>query len=290
MKWKGIVIAGGRGTRLYPITYALSKQLIPVYDKPMIYYPISVLLLAGIKDILLISTPEDIGQYKKLLGDGTSFGINLSYETQLKPNGIPEAFKVGENFIKKSNVCLILGDNIFYGQGMIEYLKRAKKRIRGATIFSYQVANPSEFGVVEFNKKNIPTRIVEKPKKAKSNHAITGLYFYDNNVVNYAKKLKPSSRGELEISSLNQIYLEKKLLKVETFGRGFAWLDTGTHENLIEAGKFISIVEKRQGLKVACLEEISYKNGWIDKKIIQKTISKLGNNEYGNYLKSLIQK
>ena len=290
MKWKGIVIAGGRGTRLYPITYALSKQLIPVYDKPMIYYPISVLLLAGIKDILLISTPEDIGQYKKLLGDGTSFGINLSYETQLKPNGIPEAFKVGENFIKKSNVCLILGDNIFYGQGMIEYLKRAKKRIRGATIFSYQVANPSEFGVVEFNKKNIPTRIVEKPKKAKSNHAITGLYFYDNNVVNYAKKLKPSSRGELEISSLNQIYLEKNLLKVETFGRGFAWLDTGTHENLIEAGKFISIVEKRQGLKVACLEEISYKNGWIDKKIIQKTISKLGNNEYGNYLKSIIQK
>ena len=290
MKWKGIVIAGGRGTRLYPITYALSKQLIPVYDKPMIYYPISVLLLAGIKDILLISTPEDIGQYKKLLGDGTSFGINLSYETQLKPNGIPEAFKVGEDFIKKSNVCLILGDNIFYGQGMIEYLKRAKKRIRGATIFSYQVANPSEFGVVEFNKKNIPSRIVEKPKKAKSNHAITGLYFYDNNVVNYAKKLKPSSRGELEISSLNQIYLEKKLLKVETFGRGFAWLDTGTHENLIEAGKFISIVEKRQGLKVACLEEISYKNGWIDKKIIQKTISKLGNNEYGNYLKSLIQK
>ncbi len=290
MKWKGIVIAGGRGTRLYPITYALSKQLIPVYDKPMIYYPISVLLLAGIKDILLISTPEDIGQYKKLLGDGTSFGINLSYETQLKPNGIPEAFKVGENFIKKSNVCLILGDNIFYGQGMIEYLKRAKKRIRGATIFSYQVANPSEFGVVEFNKKNIPTRIVEKPKKANSNHAITGLYFYDNNVVNYVKKLKPSSRGELEISSLNQIYLEKKLLKVETFGRGFAWLDTGTHENLIEAGKFISIVEKRQGLKVACLEEISYKNGWIDKKIIQKTISKLGNNEYGNYLKSLIQK
>ena len=290
MKWKGIVIAGGRGTRLYPITYALSKQLIPVYDKPMIYYPISVLLLAGIKDILLISTPEDIGQYKKLLGDGTSFGINLSYETQLKPNGIPEAFKVGENFIKKSNVCLILGDNIFYGQGMIEYLKRAKNRIRGATIFSYQVANPSEFGVVEFNKKNIPTRIVEKPKKANSNHAITGLYFYDNNVVNYVKKLKPSSRGELEISSLNQIYLEKKLLKVETFGRGFAWLDTGTHENLIEAGKFISIVEKRQGLKVACLEEISYKNGWIDKKIIQKTISKLGNNEYGNYLKSLIQK
>ncbi len=290
MKWKGIVIAGGRGTRLYPITYALSKQLIPVYDKPMIYYPISVLLLAGIKDILLISTPEDIGQYKKLLGDGTSFGINLSYETQLKPNGIPEAFKVGEDFIKKSNVCLILGDNIFYGQGMIEYLKRAKKRIRGATIFSYQVANPSEFGVVEFNKKNIPTRIVEKPKKANSNHAITGLYFYDNNVVNYAKKLKPSSRGELEISSLNQIYLEKKLLKVETFGRGFAWLDTGTHENLIEAGKFISIVEKRQGLKVACLEEISYKNGWIDKNIIQKTISKLGNNEYGNYLKSIIQK
>ena len=290
MKWKGIVIAGGRGTRLYPITYALSKQLIPVYDKPMIYYPISVLLLAGIKDILLISTPEDIGQYKKLLGDGTSFGINLSYETQLEPNGIPEAFKVGEDFIKKSNVCLILGDNIFYGQGMIEYLKRAKKRIRGATIFSYQVANPSEFGVVEFNKKNIPTRIVEKPKKANSNHAITGLYFYDNNVVNYAKKLKPSSRGELEISSLNQIYLEKNLLKVETFGRGFAWLDTGTHENLIEAGKFISIVEKRQGLKVACLEEISYKNGWIDKNIIQKTISKLGNNEYGNYLKSIIQK
>ena len=289
-KWKGIILAGGKGTRLFPITLSISKQLIPIYDKPMIYYPLSILLLAGIRDILVISTPNDIHQYKQLLGDGSLLGINICYDIQEKPNGLAEAFKIGKNFIGKDNVCLILGDNIFYGQGIQEFLKRSIRRKKGATIFSYQVRDPNAYGIIEFNKLNKPVKIREKPNNTKSRSAVTGLYFYDNNVVKYADTIKPSDRGEYEISSINQIYLKKGTLKIESFGRGFAWLDTGTHENLIEAGKFISIVENRQGLKVACLEEIAYYNKWIDKKTLLKSIRKIGNNEYGTYLKSIIKK
>ncbi len=289
VKWKGIILAGGKGTRLFPITLSISKQLIPIHDKPMIYYPLSVLLLAGIRDILIISTPSDINQYSQLLGDGSLFGIKINYDIQEKPNGLAEAFKIGKDFIGNSNVCLILGDNIFYGQGIQEFLKRSVNRKNGATIFSYQVSNPNEFGIIEFNKKGKPVKIREKPKKTNSRSAVTGLYFYDNDVVKYAEKINQSGRGEYEISSINQIYLNKGKMNIEPFGRGFAWLDTGTHENLIEAGKFISIVEKRQGLKVACLEEIAYNNKWIDKKTVQKSIRKIGNNEYGAYLKSIIK-
>ncbi len=289
-KWKGIILAGGKGTRLFPITLSISKQLIPIYDKPMIYYPLSILLLAGIRDILVISTPNDIHQYKQLLGDGSLLGINICYDIQEKPNGLAEAFKIGKNFIGKDNVCLILGDNIFYGQGIQEFLKRSTRRKKGATIFSYQVRDPNAYGIIEFNKLDKPVKIREKPNNTKSRSAVTGLYFYDNNVVKYANTIKPSNRGEYEISSINQIYLKKGMLKIESFGRGFAWLDTGTHENLIEAGKFISIVENRQGLKVACLEEIAYYNKWIDKKTLLKSIRKIGNNEYGTYLKSIIKK
>ena len=255
MAYKGIVLAGGIGTRLYPTTLATSKQLLPIYDKPMIYYPISILMLAGIRDILIISTPKDLDNYINLLGDGSRFGVKFKYKVQEEPKGLAQAFQIGKDFIGNNNVCLVLGDNIFYGQGLINILRKATKRKKGATIFGYAVADPRSFGVVEFDQKMKPKKIVEKPKKPKSRYAITGLYFYDNNVIKYAEEIKPSKRGELEITSINEIYLKKKLLNLEVFGRGFAWLDTGTHENLIEAGNFISTIERRQGLKTACLEE-----------------------------------
>lgn len=289
MKYKGIVLAGGKGTRLYPITLATSKQLLPIYDKPMIYYPISILMLAGIKEILIISTPHDIESYKNLLGDGSKFGVKLQYLIQKKPRGLAEAFHIGKDFVGIDNVCLVLGDNIFYGQGLVNILKKAAKRKSGATIFGCAVANPSSFGVVEFDKKMKPTKIIEKPKKPRSKYAITGLYFYDNNVLEYSKNIRPSKRGELEISSINEIYLKKNKLKVELFGRGFAWLDTGTHENLIEAGNFISTIERRQGLKTACLEEIGYNNKWLTKKQLIQAVKKIGKNEYSDYLKSIIK-
>jgi len=284
---KGIVLAGGTGSRLYPSTIALSKQLIPVYDKPMIYYPISVLMLAKINEILIISTPHDIDQYKTLLKDGSQFGINISYAIQEKPNGLAEAFIIGEKFINNDDVCLILGDNIFYGHGFSEILINAKKNLDGAKIFAYQVKNPQDFGVIEFNNKKI-LNIEEKPLKPKSNYAVTGLYFYNNQVVNYAKLLNPSKRGELEISDLNNIYLNSGNMQVELLGRGFAWLDTGSHESLMEASQFIQTIEKRQGLKVACLEEISLLNKWISNKKLKLDIEKMKDSNYKQYLYQLI--
>jgi glucose-1-phosphate thymidylyltransferase len=289
MTYKGIVLAGGMGTRLYPITLSTSKQLLPIYDKPMIYYPISVLMLAGIREILIISTPKDISSYMDLLGDGSNFGVKFQYEIQEEPKGLAQAFQIGKDFIAKDNVCLVLGDNIFYGQGLINILKKATTKKKGATIFGYAVANPSNFGVVEFDKNMKPKRITEKPKKPKSKYAVTGLFFYDNNVVKYSENIKPSKRGELEITSINQIYLKKNALNVELFGRGFAWLDTGTHENLIEAGNFISTIERRQGLKTACLEEIGYNNKWITKSRLKRVIKQIGKNDYSDYLNSLIK-
>tara|TARA_B110000858_G_C17766471_1_gene457323 strand:- start:126 stop:998 length:873 start_codon:yes stop_codon:yes gene_type:complete len=286
---KGIILAGGAGSRLYPSTLVLSKQLIPVYDKPMIYYSLSVLMLAKINDILIISTPVDIDNYKKLLGNGASLGINLSYTIQEDPNGLAEAFILGEEFIKDNNVCLILGDNIFYGQGFSEKLINAKKNLKGAKIFGYKVKNPQEFGVIEFDNSKSVVNIEEKPKNPKSNYAVTGLYFYDNKVVGYAKSLKPSNRGELEITDLNNMYLKKDKLDCELFGRGFAWLDTGTHESLLEASQFIHTIEKRQGLKVACLEEISLNNNWINKKNLEKIIRSLKSSDYKKYLVHLLE-
>ena len=284
---KGIVLAGGTGSRLYPSTIALSKQLIPVYDKPMIYYPISVLMLAKINEILIISTPHDIDQYKTLLKDGSQLGINISYAIQEKPNGLAEAFIIGEKFINNDDVCLILGDNIFYGHGFSEILINAKKNLDGAKIFAYQVKNPQDFGVIEFNNKKI-LNIEEKPLKPKSNYAVTGLYFYNNQVVNYAKLLNPSKRGELEISDLNNIYLKSGNMQVEFLGRGFAWLDTGSHESLMEASQFIQTIEKRQGLKVACLEEISLLNKWISNKKLKLDIEKMKDSNYKQYLYQLL--
>jgi glucose-1-phosphate thymidylyltransferase len=288
MLFKGIVLAGGKGTRLYPITLSTSKQLLPIYDKPMIYYPISILMLAGIKDILIISTPKDINSYMDLLGDGSRFGVKFQYKVQEKPKGLAQAFHVGKDFIGNDNVCLVLGDNIFYGQGLINILKKAVERKKGATIFGYAVANPSNFGVVEFDKNKKPKKITEKPKKPKSKYAVIGLYFYDNNVIKYAENIKPSKRGELEITSINEIYLKKKTLNLELFGRGFAWLDTGTHKDLIEAGNFISTIERRQGLKTACLEEIGYNNKWLTKKKLMLIIKKIGKNEYSDYLRAVL--
>ena len=285
---KGIVLAGGTGSRLYPSTIALSKQLIPVYDKPMIYYPISVLMLAKINEILIISTPHDIDQYKTLLKDGSQFGINISYAIQEKPNGLAEAFIIGEKFINNDDVCLILGDNIFYGHGFSEILINAKKNLDGAKIFAYQVKNPQDFGVIEFNNKKI-LNIEEKPLKPKSNYAVTGLYFYNNQVVNYAKLLNPSKRGELEISDLNNIYLNSGNMQVELLGRGFAWLDTGSHESLMEASQFIQTIEKRQGLKVACPEEVAYRKNWITKTDLENLAKPLLKNQYGMYLLKLIK-
>ena len=287
-KYKGIVLAGGLGTRLYPITKGVSKQLLPIYDKPMIYYPISVLMLAKIDEILIISTPDDIDSYKRLLGDGSDFGINLKYEIQQNPEGLAQAIIIGENFIKDDNVALILGDNIFYGQRFTEILENAIQRQTGATIFGYSVKDPERFGVVEFNDLRQATNIEEKPINPKSNYAVTGLYFYDNDVVNIAKNVKHSKRGELEITSVNNEYLKRGTLKVEILGRGFMWLDTGTHESLLEAGQYIHTVENHQGRKVACLEEIAYKNNWITKDDLIYKIKDYKNNIYGSYLSSLL--
>lgn len=284
IRHKGIVLAGGSGSRLHPITRGVSKHLLPIFDKPMIYYPISVLMLSGIRDILIISTPEDMPAYQRLLGNGSDFGVNFSYEIQPSPDGLAQAFIIGENFINQDNCALVLGDNIFFGQYFSEKLKNACKESEGATIFAYHVEDPERFGVVDFNSKGQAISIEEKPKKPKTNYAVTGLYFYDNDVIDIAKSLKPSSRGELEITSVNQEYLLQNKLKVQLLGRGFAWLDSGTHDSLIEAGQFVQTIEKRQGLKVACLEEIGFQNGWITYEELRKHGSLMKNSNYGKYI------
>lgn len=286
---KGIILAGGSGTRLYPITKGVSKQLLPVYDKPMIYYPLSVLMLAGIRDILIITTPDDQASFQRLLGDGSQFGINLNYEIQPSPDGLAQAFIIGEKFIGTDSVCLVLGDNIFYGQGFSPRLREIVNKTTGATIFGYQVIDPERFGVVEFEPNGRVISIMEKPEKPKSNWAVTGLYFYDNSVVQFAKQVQPSVRGELEITAINQMYLDANELNVELLGRGFAWLDTGTHDSLIEAGGFVETVEKRQGLKVACLEEIAWRNRWLTDEQLTAIAASLSKNQYGQYLAKLLR-
>jgi len=287
---KGIILAGGSGTRLYPITKGVSKQLLPVYDKPMIYYPLSVLMLAGIQEILIISTPEDLPNFEKLLGDGSEIGLQLSYKEQPSPDGLAQAFIIGEEFIGKDDVCLVLGDNIFYGVGFSGMLQNTRKNVAEgkSTVFGYYVNDPERYGVAEFDTKGNVISIEEKPKDPKSNFAVVGLYFYTNDVVQIAKNIQPSERGELEITSVNQTYLQHKTLKVELLGRGFAWLDTGTHDSLMEAGQFIETIEKRQGLKVACLEEIAYKMKYIDAEQVKKLAEPLKKNGYGQYLLNLI--
>ena len=286
---KGIILAGGSGTRLYPITKGVSKQLLPVYDKPMIYYPLSVLMLADIKEILIISTPEDLPNFEKLLGDGSEIGISLSYKEQPSPDGLAQAFIIGEEFIGHDDVCLVLGDNIFYGYGFSETLRNARKNIKQgkSTVFGYYVNDPDRYGVAEFDAHGNVTSIEEKPIKPKSNYAVVGLYFYTNDVVQIAKTIKPSDRGELEITTVNQVYLKQNNLKVQLLGRGFAWLDTGTHDSLMEAGQFIETIEKRQGLKVACLEEIAYRMKYINKEQLKKLAEPLSKNGYGQYLLKL---
>lgn len=286
---KGIILAGGSGTRLYPITMGTSKQLLPIYDKPMIYYPLSVLMLAGINDILVISTPEDLPNFEKLLGDGKEIGVKLSYKVQPSPDGLAQAFILGEEFIGNDDVCLILGDNIYYGQGFSEKLKRASEQQVGATVFGYYVNDPERFGVVEFDNSGKALSIEEKPEKPKSNYAVTGLYFYDNQVVEIAKNIKPSHRGELEITDVNNVYLQQGGLNVELLGRGFAWLDTGTHDSLIEASQFVQTIEHRQGLKVACLEEIAFNNGWITVDELKERGEFFKKTGYGQYLLKLYQ-
>ncbi|MEM6509146.1 MAG: glucose-1-phosphate thymidylyltransferase RfbA [Pseudomonadota bacterium] len=289
---KGIILAGGSGTRLYPITMGVSKQLLPIYDKPMIYYPLSVLMLAGIREVLIITTPEDSDSFKRLLGDGSQFGIELNYTSQPSPDGLAQAFLLGEEFIGSDDVCLVLGDNIFYGQGFTPKLKQAvenAKSDQGATVFGYQVKDPERFGVVEFNEQQKAISIEEKPVKPKSHFAVTGLYFYDNSVVELAKQVEPSARGELEITCLNEMYLEQGKLNVEILGRGFAWLDTGTHESLLEAAQFVETIEKRQGYKIACLEEIAFNNGWLSKEKLEVLAKPFLKNSYGQYLMQLIK-
>ena len=285
---KGIILAGGLGSRLYPNTIATSKQLLPIFDKPLIYYPLSVLMLAEIKDILIITNKRDIKAFEMLLGDGSDLGISISYISQKNPNGIAEAFLIGEEFIGKEQVCLILGDNIFYGLGFSKQLLDTKKNLDGATVFGYHVNDPKSFGVLEFDNHNNVINIEEKPKKPRSSFVVTGLYFYDNRVIDFAKELKPSDRGELEITDINKKYLEANKLKVQILGRGFAWLDTGTHETLLTAGQFIHTIENRQGLKVACLEEIAFNNGWINLDMISKKIEFLNNSTYKDYLVSIL--
>lgn len=289
MGYKGIVLAGGSGTRLYPITLGISKQLLPVYDKPMIYYPLSVLMLADIRDILIISTPEDMSQYQRLLKDGSNFGINLEYAIQDRPEGIAQAFIIAEKFLNDNPSALILGDNIFHGHSFSSKLKIAKGNEKGATIFGYFVKDPERFGVIEFDSAKKPVSIVEKPSVPLSNYAVTGLYFYDSQVVEMAKSLKPSTRGELEISSINQLYLQQNELSVITLGRGFAWLDTGTNSSLLEAAMYIQTIQSRQGLKIACLEEIAWKKGWIDSRTMEMAGERFSKNDYGQYILKLLQ-
>ncbi|MBE0426137.1 MAG: glucose-1-phosphate thymidylyltransferase RfbA [Nitrospirae bacterium] len=289
---KGIILAGGTGTRLYPVTICVCKQLLPIYDKPMIYYPLSVLMLAGIRDILIISTPHDLPRFINIFGDGSHLGLNFSYKEQPRPGGIAEAFIHGEKFIGNDNVCLVLGDNIFYGHGLTNLLKKASDDVTtkgGATIFGYYVKDPERYGVVEFDEKGIVLSLEEKPRIPRSKYAVTGLYFYDNDVLDISKKLKPSRRGELEITDVNREYLKSGKLRVELFGRGYAWLDTGTHESLLEAGEFIATIEKRQGLKIACIEEIAYKLGYIDKEQLHSLAQQLNHNEYGKYLSRVLK-
>ncbi len=286
---KGIVLAGGSGTRLFPITKGVSKQLLPIYDKPMIYYPISVLMLAGIREILIISTPDDMAGYQRLLGDGSQFGVRFTYEIQPSPDGLAQAFLIGESFIGDDDVCLILGDNIYFGESFSQKLERATDTKHGATVFGYQVTDPERFGVVEFDDDFNALSIEEKPDIPKSNYAVTGLYFYDNSVIAMAKQITPSERGELEITAINQLYLKQDRLKVEILGRGFAWLDTGTHESLMDASNFVHTIEKRQGLKVACLEEIAYRKGWLSKVDLQELVKPLVKTGYGQYIQRLIE-
>lgn len=289
---KGIILAGGAGTRLYPSTKVICKQLLPVYDKPMIYYPLSVLMLAGIREILIISTPEDTPKFEALFGNGSQYGLKLSYKVQPKPEGLAQAFVIGEDFIGKDSVCLILGDNIFYGHGLTEMLQSSVGKVEsnaGGVVFGYYVNDPQRYGVVEFDDKGNVISIEEKPEKPKSNYAVVGLYFYDNDVIEIAKNVKPSWRGELEITSVNQEYLKRQKLSVELMGRGFAWLDTGTHTSMLEASNFIKIIEERQGLKVGCIEEIAYKNGWIDKTQLKKLAEPLLKSGYGEYLVNLVE-
>ena len=288
-KRKGIILAGGSGTRLYPVTQSISKQLLPVYDKPMIYYPLSTLMLAGIQDILIISTPDDTPRFESLLGDGSQWGLNISYKVQPSPDGLAQAFILGDTFVGNDLSALVLGDNIFYGHDFNELLSNAMTRTDGATVFAYHVHDPERYGVAEFDKQNKVLSLEEKPKNPKSNYAVTGLYFYDKDVVTMAKSLKPSPRGELEITDLNRLYLEKEKLNVEIMGRGYAWLDTGTHDSLLEASQFIATLENRQGLKVACPEEISYRRGWIDAAQLQKLAAPLLKNGYGQYLQRVLK-